>query len=325
VDSLRGLWNAVEAFADSLAAVSFGALLGALLFHFANLALRTRAWTNILQAAYPDQRVRWRDVFGSYCVGVGINGVVPARGGDAVKLFLIHSRIAGGTYPTIAATLVVETVFDMAVGALLLIWAWQIGIADGLPGAGLFEFSWVVNHPQAVFTVAILLAGVTAAALIIYGHRVRAFWTRVEQGLAILRDRRRYVRTVASLQATGWVCRVIAALFFLQAFHVDATLENALLVLVVGSVATSLPLTPGGLGPKQALMVPVLASAGTASEILAFSIGMELAILLFNLLLAVVCLSFMLRGMSIREAVRHARTSRTEAEAPPDGPTQPLS
>ena len=325
MDSLRGLWNAVEAFADSLAAVSFGALVGALLFHLANLALRTRAWTNILRAAYPDEQVRWRDVFGAYCVGVGINGVVPARGGDAVKLFLVHSRIEGATYPTIAASLVAETVFDMAIGALLLIWAWQIGIADGLPGAGLFEFSWVVNHPQAVFTVAILLAGVVAAALIIHGHRVRAFWVRVEQGLTILREPRRYVRTVASFQATGWVCRVIAALFFLQAFHVDATLKNALLVLVVGSVATSLPLTPGGLGPKQALLVPVLASAGTSSEILALSVGMELAILLFNLALAAVCLSLMLRGMSIREAIRQARTSRADAEAPPAGPTQPLS
>ena len=324
MDSLRGLWHAVEAFTDSLAAVSFGALLGALLFHLANLTLRTRAWWNILRAAYPDQQIRWRDVFGAYCAGVGINGIVPARGGDAVKLFLVHSRIEGATYPTLGASLIAETLFDLTVGSLLLIWAWQIGIADGLPGAGLFEFSWVVNHPQAVFTVVILVAGAAAAALIIYGHRVRAFWQKVEQGLAILRDRRRFGRGVLSLQGTGWVCRLIAALLFLQAFHVEASLKNALLVLVVGSVATSLPLTPGGLGPKQALMVPVLAGAGARSEILAFSVGMELAILLFNLALAVVCLSFMLRGMSIRQAIRHARTSRAEAEPPPAGPTQPM-
>ena len=43
-------------------------------------------------------------------------------------------------------------------------------------------------------------------------------------------------------------------------------LKNALLVLVVGSVATSLPLTPGGLGPKQALLVAVLASGARAAR-----------------------------------------------------------
>ncbi len=68
----------------------------------------------------------------------------------------------------------------------------------------------------------------------------------------------------------------------------------------------------------------MLGSAGTSSEILAFSVGMELAILVFNLALAALCLTVMLRGMSIREAIRHARNSRAEAEAP-TGPTQPLS
>ena len=324
MESLRGLWNAVEAFADSLASVSFGALFVATLFHFANLGLRTRAWTAILHAAYPTQRIQWRAVFGAYCAGVGVNGIVPARGGDAVKLLLVHTRIEGAMYPTLAASLLAETVFDMGIGLVLLLWAWQIGIADGLPGAGLFEFSWVTGHPQVVFTVVVLVAGVVAAFLILHGHRVRTFWDRVEQGLAIFRDRRRYLRQVASLQATGWVCRLLAAFFYLRAFHVDATLKNALLVLVVGSVATSLPLTPGGFGPKQALLVAVLGAAGTRSEVLAFSVGMELAILLFNLALAAVCLSLMLRGMSIRDAIRHARTSSKAGGPPPDEPTRPL-
>ena len=324
MDSLRGLWNALSAFGDSLAHVGFGALIIALAFHFANLVLRTRAWTSILAAAYPGQPVRWRDVFGAYCSGVGINGIVPARGGDAMKLFLVHSRIEGATYPTLASSLLAETAFDFCIGMLLLLWAWQTGIVDSLPGGGLFEFSWVVNHPQLVFTTLILVSGAVAALLIIYAARVRAFRLRVEQGLAILKDRRRYGREVASLQATGWVCRLIAALLFLKAFHVDASLHNALLVLVVGSVSTSLPLTPGGLGPKQALTVAVLGTAGTRSEILAFSVGMEVSILVFNLALAVICLRLMLKGMSIREAIRHARETREANKRGDVEPTQPM-
>lgn len=317
MESLRGLWRGIEAFFDSLASVGVGALALALAFHFANLVLRTRAWTNILAAAYPGtRRVQWRHVFGAYCSGVGVNGIVPARGGDAVKLFVIHSRIEGSTYPTIAASLVAETVFDMAVGFLILLWAWQVGIAEGLPGAGLFEFSWVVEHPQLVSTTLILLGGIAAAGLIVYGHRVRRFWQRVEQGLAILKDRRKYLRTVVSLQAAGWVCRLVAAVFFLRAFHVEASLRNALIVLVVGAVATGLPLTPGGLGPKQALLVAVLADQAARTQVLALSVGMELAILVFNLGLAAICLSGMLRGVKLRDAVRHAKSQRQEAETP---------
>ena len=113
---------------------------------------------------------------------------------------------------------------------------------------------------------------------------MRAFWSRVEQGLAILKDRRAYLRRVAALQATGWVCRLLSAIAFLRAFHVDATLRNGLLVLVIGSLATGMPLTPGGLGPKQALTVAVLSSQGSHTKLLAFSVGMEMAILLVNVL-----------------------------------------
>lgn len=323
VDSLSGLWDAFEAFIDSLAAVHIGALIAALLFHAANLVLRSRAWTTILSAAYPGRGVRWKDVFGAYATGVGVNGIVPARGGDAVKLFLIHSRIRGATYPTIGSSLLAETLFDSAVAFLLVGWAWQIGVADGLPGSGLFELSWLGAHPQLYATIAILLAGAAAAVVVVHGARVRAFRDRVTQGLAILRDRRRYLRQVASLQAAGWVCRALSAHSFLRAFRLDAGLKNTLLVLVIGSIATGMPLTPGGLGPKQALAVAILGAAGTRTTVLAFSIGMEIAILAFNLALAMVCLSFMMKGVRLRDTVKHARAQRAAADvdgAPPDDP-----
>lgn len=324
MDSLRGFWDACEAFFGSLTSVHLSSLLFAVFFHVANLVVRTRAWTNILGAAYPQERVRWFDVFGSYSVGVGLNGFVPARGGDVLKVFLIHSRIPGSSYPAIGSSLIAETVFDSVMAFLLITWAWKIGVADGLPGSGLFEFSWLTSHPQVVLTVAIVVAGLVAAALIIYGQRVRAFWDRVSQGLSILKDRRRYVRTVVSLQATGWACRIISAVYFLKAFHVEATLKNALLVIVIGSIATGMPLTPGGLGPKQALAVAVLGTEGTRSTVLAFSIGMELTILAFNLLLAILCLSVMMKGVRLRDALKHARAERAAADgkAPPPDPAE---
>ena len=56
----------------------------------------------------------------------------------------------------------------------------------------------------------------------------------------------------------GWACRVASAAAFLDAFGIPATLRNALLVMVVGSLTTLLPVTPGGVGTQQALIVVVL-------------------------------------------------------------------
>lgn len=321
MDSLHAFWDAVQAFWSSIASVGFGALALAIAFHLTNLALRSRAWRNILLAAYPKARIAWRSVFGAYVSGVGLNGILPARAGDAVKILLVHERIEGARYPTLVSSLVAETAFDFVIASILLTWAYFIGAADHLPGARLLELSFLFDHPQAMLTALIVVGGVAAAALIVYGRHVQRFWDRIGRGLVILRTPRRYLRQVVSLQATGWVCRVLAAVFFLQAFHVDATLKNALLVLVVGSISTSLPLTPGGLGPKQALTVVVLAGAASRSDLLAFSVGMELTVVLFNLVLAVICMGLMLHGFRFREVIAEAKARRSSGgDAGPPAP-----
>ena len=82
---------------------------------------RLRAWQNILHAAYPGTKIPFRTVFGAYLAGVGVNAVVPARGGDVVKLYLVKHRVEDTTYPTLASILVVETLFDFVVASLLFL------------------------------------------------------------------------------------------------------------------------------------------------------------------------------------------------------------
>jgi len=108
---VTSLLRAIASFVQHLPAIGWGSLGLGLLCHVAKTLLRTRAWRNILAAAYPEADVRWRSVAGAYVAGVGVNAILPARGGDVLKLFLIHRRVEGSSYPTIAATLLVETLF----------------------------------------------------------------------------------------------------------------------------------------------------------------------------------------------------------------------
>jgi uncharacterized membrane protein YbhN (UPF0104 family) len=319
MDSLRALAEAVEAFGERLASVHPGWLALALGFHLLNLLLRTYAWRNIVAAAYPAARVRWRHTFGAYCAGVAVNGVVPARGGDAVKLLLLHRRVEGASYPTLASTLVAETVVDAAVGATLMLWAWREGLLPlpDLPSLPAFEVSWVADHPVVLAGAAVALV----ALVFILQGRVRAFWARVRQGLVILTQPVRYLRQVVVYQLLGWGCRLAGAWCFLEAFHVPPSLTAVVLVQVASSVATSMPATPGGLGPKQALLVVVLGDAAARADVLAFSVGMELSILVFNLVLGIVCMALMLGGLRFRRALREAR--RAGAAAGGAGPPAP--
>jgi len=75
-------FHAVGVFFHHLAAVQWQFLGYAIACHVVKLVLRAGAWRAIVNAAYPDARLKFRSAFGAYIAGVGVNSIVPARGGD---------------------------------------------------------------------------------------------------------------------------------------------------------------------------------------------------------------------------------------------------
>lgn len=323
VDDVRAFLDASEAFFRAFAAVAWGALALAVLFHLLRLLLRVRGWQNIIRAAYPGTQVRYRSVFGAYMAGVGVNAIVPARGGDVVKLYLAKHRVEASTYPTLTSSLVVETLFDFVVATGLFLAAVQMGLLPGipdLPRLPAFDWTFVVEHPRAAaFLGSVILGGLIL--LIAWATRhVKNFREKVTLGFAILRDWHVYVRQVVSWQAASWVARIASTFFFLRAFHVDATAETTLAVLVVGSLSTILPFTPGGAGTQQAILVFALAGAASSSTILAFSFGQQLVVTIVNVAIGFASILLMLGTLRWRGHVRGAE-AEIRAKPPTGEPT----
>jgi uncharacterized membrane protein YbhN (UPF0104 family) len=321
VDDVHAFLDAAQAFFSQIAAVSLGPLALAILLHVLKLALRVRAWQNILQASYPKVRIPYRGIFGSYVAGVGVNSIAPARGGDLVKLYLAKRRVEGSTYPTLASSLVVETLFDFVVATALLLWALKLGVLPGvpdLPRLPAFDWTFVIEHPElAAFLGGVLLFGAVLFAGWASRH-VHALRAKLAQGFAALSDRRAFLRDVVSWQAASWAARIGSVWFFLQAFHIDATVETAIAVLVVQSLSTLLPFTPGGAGAQQAVLVFALSGTASASAILSFSVGMQLATVAANVVLGFGAIAIMLGTLSWR---RHVESER--ALATPSAPAGP--
>src|SRR5262249_56647646 len=95
--------------------------------HFARLVFRAIAWRTILAASYPGTRVKFSSTFGAYLVGVGINSIAPARGGDVVRLYLTKHRIKDSSYATLTPTLLVETLADFFIGGAVIASAPRVG------------------------------------------------------------------------------------------------------------------------------------------------------------------------------------------------------
>ncbi len=301
--------DAAGTFFHHLADVHWLPLGIALAFQLARLLARVPAWRAIVRASYPGLKVPRRTIFGAYLAGVGVNAIVPARGGDLLKLYLVKHRVPDTTYPTLGATLIVETLFDSVVAGGILIWALTIGVLPSLsvlPHLPQVDWSWPLRHKREALVIGAVWLVVLALFAVIGIRRARAFKARVRQGFAILGDRVRFVRDVVGWQSLSWVFRFASVYFFLEAFRVPATLHNALLVLVVQSLSTLLPFTPGGVGTQQGLLVYVYDRAGTGiagALLLSFSVGMYIATTILNGLVGFACLFLMMRTFRWRRVV----------------------
>ncbi|HEY1457632.1 MAG TPA: lysylphosphatidylglycerol synthase transmembrane domain-containing protein [Solirubrobacteraceae bacterium] len=317
--SLSTFFDAVGQFFSDLAAVHMGALALGLAFFGLNLTLRSRAFFHSLRAAYPAVSFQWRRVWGAYFAAVGFNNVVPARGGDVIKLFLTRSSIPGSTYPTVAAAFFVESIFDASVGVFVLIFAFTQGVFPKPPDfskLNSFDISYLAQHFRFTLFLITALATLGLVGFALLSVRVKAFWERVRQGVTILSDRPRYMREVFTLQTLAWICRFTAFWFLLDAFGVGGSVQRVLLVFGVNQVAGAIPLVPGGAGIQQALLVKVFTGSAPTAVIAAYSVGQQIAIALFTALVGLGSVIFIFRFRSFREVITAGRASRdAEREA----------
>jgi uncharacterized membrane protein YbhN (UPF0104 family) len=313
--------DAIEAFSDRIAAVDFVPLLLATAAHLLKILATSRAWRNVIAAAYPEEPVRWRSILAAYGAGIGVNAVLPARGGDLVRLYLAHRSIPGSTYTTLASTLLVMSIFDLTMSGVFLLYALSLGVFpsfDALPRLPAFEFGWLVDNEVVLFGV----VGALMVASFIFGvwasTHIRNFWGRIAQAFTVLRRPARYLRTVAAWQAAEWSLRLLTIWFVLDAFDIEQSLQNVLLVQVTQSLATLVPLTPGGVGTEQAFLFYILRGEAPRSQLLAFSVGFKILVSTINAVVGAISIAATLRTFRFRRALDTAR-AESPSEAPPGG------
>jgi len=317
-----GFLESVADFFSDLASVKPLPLVIALACFGAYLTMRARAYFNVLRAAYPDSDFQFRRIWGAWVAAYGFNNVVPARGGDVVKLFLVRSSVPGSSYPAVASSFLVEAVFDLTIGIPVLIFAFTHGVFPKPPDIATLDsndIAWLTGDPQRLLFILTAIAVMSVVLVAFLSARVRLFWQRVRQGLTVLFDRDLYLREVWLVQFGGWLLRCTCFWFMLEAFGIGASVENVLLILACNAVAGAIPITPGGAGVLQALIVQVFAGAAATSVVAAYSVGQQIALGLFSFLLGfgalVVVFGFRSFGEVRRAGEEHRAAEEERARA----------
>ena len=259
-------------------------------------------------------------MFGAYVAGTGVNAIIPARGGDVVRLFLAKRQIEGSTYTTLVSTSLLQTMFDIAVASCFILWAVTQHVLPGLdalrsPSLPALDYGWAFRHPVAglILVGLLLLFGTALVAWV--AERVDEFKAKVAQGFAAFSDRSYYLRHVVVWQLLDWALRLATVFFFLRAFGIPATLRNALLVQVSQSLATIFPVSPAGIGTEQALLLYIFRNVTSKSMALSFSVGMRVTLIVVNAVVGFTAILLMTGTLRIRRTAEADRTGGEPARA----------
>jgi uncharacterized membrane protein YbhN (UPF0104 family) len=317
---IHSVLHAIGVFFGHLASVEWKWLALGIACQLCKLLAVSRAWRNIVQAAYPDRPVHWRQMFGAYVAGTGVNALIPARGGDVVRLFLAKRRVEGSTYTTLVSTSLLQTLFDMVVATCFVLWAISQHVLPGLdvlksPKLPGLDYGWAFRHPTAGLVLFGLLLLLGTALVAWVAERVDEFKAKVAQGFAAFNDRPYYLRRVVFWQLADWSLRLATVFFFLRAFGIPATLHNALLVQVSQSLATIFPVSPAGIGTEQALLVYVFRHVTSKSVALSFSVGMRVTLIVVNAIVGFTAILLMTGTLRVRRAAEADRAGTEPARA----------
>jgi uncharacterized membrane protein YbhN (UPF0104 family) len=324
-DVLRTAAHAIGLLADSAASVNVPLLLlGAALYIF-HQCVRTIGWHTILRVAYPDaaRDLRRRDVIKAYLAGAGVNAVVPARGGDIVKLALVHRRIPGSRWSTLAATFLPETLFESAFGTALVIWALARGflpVPNAVGEVPSYDISLFVEHPILATGLAAGLIGGGYLLWRLLRRRGQATVARVKQGLAILGSPRLYITGVVSWQALARLIRLGSLAAFMGAFHLPVTVSTVVLVMAAQGGGRIIPVAPASAGLRLAMLsygfVEVTHQAVDIAAITTFTFGVGAVLMLAGLVISLTILGREFGTLSPRRAISAAREAIGARPAP---------
>ncbi len=303
-------WWAAKQRAPTFPSSSAGimALVAALALYALATLMRGERWLRILRRSDVHEAARG-DAYALVTIGYMGNNVLPARGGELLRTFLLGNR-ARATKRTILGTILAERVLDaVALGVILVVLA--AGLLRRLP------------KPNETLLLAggallVLLAVAAVVALVRYRERL-VFVVRVLAPVAAP-SRALLSGFGAVLLAVSLLIWCVEASVYLEVGHaigVGLSLRDGLAVVAFTNAAALIPAAPGYIGTYDAAVIFAVDAVSSAARA---SVLAYLLLLRFVLFIPITVAGFGLLivrygGLSRIRAARAAARAETAAAA----------
>jgi uncharacterized membrane protein YbhN (UPF0104 family) len=228
-------------------------------------------------------------VLASYAAAVAMNGFLPANIGTWVMLIMFTTLLAGATFTAMLSGLAVQkipfSIFNICVYLYLFF---------EISGSFSVKLGFVSDHEALIILIAIGA---------IFWARLAGVRHQLMSGGAILGSPRRFATRVFLPELGSYIARLAIVGVFLGAYGIPATFHNIATVTASNSISNSVSATPGGVGVTQALNTTALRGETNAETATAYSISQQLVTTAWNLVFAIVMVSWVFGWTGGRELV----------------------
>jgi glycosyltransferase 2 family protein len=215
------------------------------------LALRGWRWHRVMVLAHVDHRPS--DAYALTAVGYMGNNVLPARGGEVLKIAILGSR-SSSRRREILGSVVAERLLDAVVLAVIFV-VLSLGLADSPAGTG---------------TAILIGGGLVAGFLALFGYLWLRRTGRFERFAATIRPVARACRLFAhpsgiplfALSIGIWMLEGLNLVVIAHSVGLHLAPLDGVLVIVLASLAAAIPAAPGFAGTFDAGVVLGLKAAG---------------------------------------------------------------
>jgi uncharacterized membrane protein YbhN (UPF0104 family) len=275
------------------------ALVGALALYAVATLMRGERWLRILHRSDVRDATR-ADAHALVPVGYMGNNVLPARGGELLRTFLLGGRV-GTTKRTILGTILAERVLDaVALGVILVVLA-----------AGLLRRLPKPNETLVLTGAALLVLLLIAAAIAFLRYRERLVFVLRALAPMAAPSRQLLSRFGLALLVVSLLIWLVEASVYIAVGHavdIGLSLRDGLAVVAFTNAAALIPAAPGYIGTYDAAVIFAVGAVTDAakSSVLSYLLLLRFVLFVPITLVGLVLLVVRYGGLSRIRAARAA-------------------
>ena len=253
-----------------LSQANYWYLVPAIGIYFVSLVFRTLRWHYLMRPIKP---VSYSRLFSLVSIGYMANNLLPARGGELVRAYILGER-EQISKTSILATIAMERIFDglalLTFAALMLPWIplapWLqevLRFAGAIFVGGLLVLILMSTRHGAVLRLAEPLLRRLPPRMAAKSHRLLDLFL---DGIGILRSPRGAL-VVFGLSILSWLAEASMYYLVMFCFDIRQGLASTLLMTTTANLATSVPSSQGGIGPFEFFAARTLSLFGVEAEL----------------------------------------------------------